>query len=62
MVGDKVSIWLNEKLIVDRTELENYWDREGDRDIPLPRADQIELQHHGSELFFKNLYIRELPY
>jgi hypothetical protein len=62
MVGDKVSIWLNEKLIVDRTELENYWDREGDRDTPLPRADQIELQHHGSELFFKNLYIRELPY
>jgi hypothetical protein len=62
MVGNKVTIWLNEKLIVDRTELENYWDREGDRDIPLPRADQIELQHHGSELFFKNLYIRELPY
>ena len=28
----------------------------------LPRADQIELQHHGSELIFKNLYIRELPY
>ena len=60
MVGDKVSIWLNGKLIVDRTELENYWDKE--RVAPLPRADQIELQHHGSELFFKNLYIRELPY
>jgi len=62
MVGNKVTIWLNGKLVVDRTELENYWDREGDRDIPLPRADQIELQHHGSELFFKNLFIRELPY
>lgn len=62
MVGDKVSIWLNEKLVVDRTELENYWDREGNRTAPLPREDQIELQHHGSELFFKNIFIRELPY
>ncbi|MDF1849931.1 MAG: DUF1080 domain-containing protein [Verrucomicrobiales bacterium] len=62
MVGNQVSIWLNDTLVVDRTELENYWDREGDRDLPLPRADQIELQHHGSELFFKNLYLRELPY
>ncbi|MDF1814056.1 MAG: DUF1080 domain-containing protein [Verrucomicrobiales bacterium] len=61
MVGEKVSIWLNKKLIVDRTVLENYWDKNG-RLIPIPREDQIELQHHGSELFFKNLYIRELPY
>lgn len=60
MVGDKVTIWLNDKLIVDRVALENYWDRSGD--TPLARADQIELQHHGSELFFKNLFIRELPY
>ncbi|MEQ9409698.1 MAG: DUF1080 domain-containing protein [Fuerstiella sp.] len=60
MVGDKVSIWLNDKLIVNRVALENYWDKTGT--VPLPRADQIELQHHGSELFFRNLYIRELPY
>ncbi len=60
MVGDKVSIWLNDKLIVDRVALENYWDRTGL--VPLARADQIELQHHGSALYFKNLYIRELPY
>jgi hypothetical protein len=60
MVGDKVTIWLNGKLVVDRTRLENYWDE--DRRKPLPRADQIELQHHGSELFFKNIYLRELPY
>jgi hypothetical protein len=60
MVGDKVTIWLNGKLIVDRVALENYWDKSGRE--PLVRADQIELQHHGSELFFKNLFIRELPY
>jgi hypothetical protein len=23
---------------------------------------QIELQHHGSKLYFKNVYLRELPY
>ena len=45
---------------VDRVALENYWDRTGT--VPLARADQIELQHHGSQLFFKNIYIRELPY
>ena len=60
MVGEKVSIWLNDVLIVDRVRLENYWDKTGT--VPLIRADQIELQHHGSELFFKNMYIRELPY
>jgi len=62
MIGEKVSIWLNGKQVVDRTVLENYWDKEGDRAIPIARADQIELQHHGSALYFKNLYIREIPY
>ena len=60
MVGDKVTIWLNGKKIVDRVVLENYWDKTGL--VPLVRADQIELQHHGSALYFKNLYLRELPY
>ena len=60
MVGDKVTIWLNDKLVVDRVRLENYWDRDGIE--PLPRADQIELQHHGSELYFRNLFVRELPW
>ncbi len=60
MVGEKVTIWLNGKLIVDRTVLENYWDKT--RQTPVFRADQIELQHHGSDLYFKNLYIREIPY
>ena len=56
MVGEKVSIWLNEKQIVDRVKLENYWDESGV--IPIARADQID----GSKLHFKNVYLRELPY
>lgn len=59
MVGEKVSVWLNDMLVVDRVKLEDYWSK-GTK--PLPRADQIELQHHGSELFFKNIFLKELPW
>jgi hypothetical protein len=56
MVGDKVSVWLNDKLVVDNVILENYWDR----DKPLYPKGQIELQNHGNTLYFKNAYIKEL--
>jgi hypothetical protein len=56
MKGDKVSVWLNEVLVVDNTPLENYWKR-GD---PLPEKGPIELQHHGDHLEYKNIYIKEL--
>ncbi len=59
MVGERVSVWLNDTLVVDRVKLEDYWSK-GEK--PVARADQIELQHHGSELFFRNLFIRELPW
>lgn len=58
MVGERVTIHLNDKLIVDNQILENYW-KSG---TPLPREAFIELQNHGNNLFFKNLYVRELPY
>lgn len=57
MIGDKVSVWLNDKLVVDNVVLENYWDR-SKRIYP---SGQIELQNHGSHLWFKNIYIREIP-
>ena len=28
---------------------------------PLPKTGPIELQHHGDRLWFKNIYIKELP-
>jgi hypothetical protein len=56
MVGDKATIKLNGKLVVDNTTLENYWDRSQ----PLPARGPIELQHHGDKLWFKNIYVREL--
>lgn len=57
MVGDKVTIKLNGKLVVDDVPLENYWER----GKPLPARGPIELQHHGDHLMFKNIYIKELP-
>ena len=57
MVGEKVSVWLNGKLVVDDTVLENYWER----DKPIYRTGQIELQDHGNTLYFRNLFIKELP-
>jgi len=57
MVGDKVTVKLNDKLVVDNVTMENYWER----DKPIYPSEQIELQHHGSNLWFKNIYIKELP-
>lgn len=57
MKGDKVTVKLNDKLVVDNVPLENYWNR----GQPLPSTGPIELQHHGNTLWFKNIYIKELP-
>ncbi len=57
MVGEKVTVYLNDKLVVDNTVLENYWDR----NKPIYPSGQIELQSHGSNLWFKNVFIREIP-
>ena len=56
MVGERVTIWLNGKKVVVNTVLENYWER----DKPVYRTGQIELQNHGNTLYFRNIYIKEL--
>jgi hypothetical protein len=57
MVGDRVTVKLNDKVVVDNVVMENYWER----DKPIYPTGQIELQNHGNNLWFKNIYIRELP-
>jgi hypothetical protein len=57
MIGDRVTIYLNDRMVVDNTVLENYWERER----PIYPAGQIELQAHGNPLWFRNIYIREIP-
>ncbi len=56
MVGARVSVWLNEKLVVDHALLENYYDRE----TPVPPRGPIELQTHGGEIRWRNIFIREI--
>lgn len=57
MVGERVHVFLNGHLVTRDTVLENYWDRTQ----PIFRTGPIELQSHGDALWFKNIYIRELP-
>jgi hypothetical protein len=57
MRGDVVTVYLNNVLVVDQVPLENYWEK----DKPLPAMGPIELQHHGDPLWFKNIYLKELP-
>jgi HEAT repeat protein len=57
MIGDRVTVYLNNVLVVDSVALENYWDRS----IPIFPTGQLELQSHNSPLFFRNVFIREIP-
>ena len=56
MVGERVTIRLNDQLVVDNVVLENLWQRE----LPIYPRGQIELQNHGNSLYFRNLYIRKI--
>src|SRR5207237_7795788 len=59
-VGERTSVWLNGKLVVDHARLENtYWEK--DRQAPLPRTGPILLQTHGGEIRWRNLFVREIP-
>ncbi|MCC6425435.1 MAG: alpha-L-fucosidase [Phycisphaerales bacterium] len=57
MRGDHVTVFLNDVLVVDDTVIENYWEP----GRPIYATGPIELQNHGNNLEFKNIFIRELP-
>lgn len=61
MVGEKVTVYLNGKLVTDNVTLENYWERQEKRDVPIYPTGSIELQNHHDQLWFKNIYVKELP-
>ena len=56
MTGEKVTVYLNGVLVVKNVVMENYWER----DKPIYPNGQIELQSHGSLLYFRNVFIREI--
>ncbi len=56
MVGERVTVYLNGVLVTDNVALENYWDRK----LPIFTKEAIELQAHGEDLGFRNVYVREI--
>ncbi|MGH7129718.1 MAG: 3-keto-disaccharide hydrolase, partial [Planctomycetaceae bacterium] len=56
-VGARTSVWLNGKQVVDHAIMENYWDRAK----PLAATGPIQLQTHGGEIRWRNLYVRQIP-
>jgi hypothetical protein len=57
MVGERVTVHLNDKLVVDHARLENHFDRK----LPLPRKGPIQLRTPSGEVRWRNVYIREIP-
>jgi hypothetical protein len=56
MVGERVTVYLNGKLVVDHARLENFWNRK----LPLPKKGVIQLQTHGGEIRWRNIAVREI--
>jgi hypothetical protein len=57
MVGARVSVWLNTRLVVNHALMENYYDRA----TPVPARGPIQLQTHGGEIRWRNIHLREIP-
>jgi hypothetical protein len=56
LLGERVTVWLNETLVAHEIPLENYWNRRA----PLPREGRLWLQAHGTPVRFRNIFIRPL--
>jgi hypothetical protein len=57
-IGARTSVWLNDKLVVDHAPLRNFFDK----DLPLWRRGPIQLQTHGGEIRWKNIFLRQIPW
>ncbi len=55
-VGARTSVWLNDQLVVENAIMENFWDRA----TPLRKTGPIQLQTHGGEIRWRNLYVRRI--
>lgn len=55
-VGARTTVFLNDKLVVDHAILENFWDRSR----PLFPKGPLQLQTHGGEIRWRNVFLKEL--
>lgn len=56
-LGERTWVWLNGKLVVDGVVMENYWDRSR----PLPARGPLQLQTHGGEIRFRDVFVQQIP-
>ena len=56
MIGERVTVYLNNAKVVDNVVMENFFDRK----IPIFEKGPIQLQTHGGEIRWKNIFIREI--
>ena len=57
-IGSRTSIWLNDKQVVDHAIMANYWDKKNK--LPLIAKGPIQLQTHGGQIKWRNIYARDL--
>ena len=58
-VGSRTSIWLNDKMVVDHANMENrHWGKQNK--MPLISSGPIQLQTHGGEIRWRNIFVREI--
>ncbi len=55
-IGARTTVYLNGKLVVENASMENYFDRES----PHFARGPIQLQTHGGEIRWKNIFLREI--
>jgi hypothetical protein len=55
MTGNRASIWMNGQQTVDNQVMDNYFNRSAQ----IVARGPIELQTHGSEMRFRNVFIKE---
>ncbi|MBI3882205.1 MAG: DUF1080 domain-containing protein [Verrucomicrobia bacterium] len=62
-VGARTTVWLNDKLVVDHALLENFFDKKRTNaagQLPILPRGPIQLQTHGNEIRWRNVFVREL--
>jgi hypothetical protein len=55
ITGDVVTVHLNGVKVVDQVRMENFWDRSQG----LFPKEAIELQAHGENVEFRNVYVKQ---
>lgn len=55
-LGSRTTVYLNDKLVVNNAIMENYFNKK----LPIPPKGPIQLQTHGGEIRWRNVFIREI--